>query len=64
MSFGATMETRGESKDRVAPRASAEPPRRIASSALLGDGREIVIVHHSEEYRLRITKNGKLILTK
>ena len=26
--------------------------------------RELVIVHHGQEYRLRITKAGKLILTK
>jgi hemin uptake protein HemP len=31
---------------------------------LLGGGREIIIVHGSERYRLRVTANDKLILTK
>jgi hemin uptake protein HemP len=31
---------------------------------LLGRGREVIIVHGSERYRLRITANDKLILTK
>jgi hemin uptake protein HemP len=33
-------------------------------SELLGKAREAVLVHGGEEYRLRITSNGKLILTK
>jgi hemin uptake protein HemP len=31
---------------------------------LVGDGREASIVHEGERYRLRITSNNKLILTK
>ena len=38
--------------------------RVIASRALFADQHEIVIVHGADEYRLRITKAGKLILTK
>jgi hemin uptake protein HemP len=38
-------------------------PNRIASEALLGPHREVVIVHNGREYRLRLTQNGKLILT-
>jgi hemin uptake protein HemP len=51
------------------PRPPAAPPksprvvRRIASHDLLGDQGELVIVHQGREYRLRITQNGKLILT-
>lgn len=37
---------------------------RIASSDLLAGCREIVILHNGEDYTLRITSNGKLILTK
>jgi hemin uptake protein HemP len=37
---------------------------RIESQRLFQGNSEIVIVHHDEEYNLRITKNGKLILTK
>jgi hemin uptake protein HemP len=38
-------------------------PARIASGALLGERKEVVIVHNGREYRLRQTQNGKLILT-
>jgi hemin uptake protein HemP len=38
-------------------------PRQISSGALLGSSRELVIVHNGRAYRLRLTKNGKLILT-
>jgi len=37
---------------------------RIASSELFHGRRAIVIVHRGEEYRLHITKAGKLLLTK
>jgi hemin uptake protein HemP len=49
-------------KLRVAePRRAA--PQKVASEALLGASREIVIVHNGREYRLRLTQNDKLILT-
>jgi len=38
-------------------------PERISSEALLGRRRELVIVHNGREYHLRLTQNGKLILT-
>lgn len=38
--------------------------RRVTSHKLLGGGQEIVIEHAGQEYRLRQTKQGKLILTK
>ncbi|MGJ0484020.1 MAG: hemin uptake protein HemP [Methylomicrobium sp.] len=37
---------------------------KLSSSVLFGSRNEIVIVHNDEEYRLRITRAGKLILTK
>ena len=37
---------------------------RIESNHLFQGNSEIVIVHQEEEYNLRITRNGKLILTK
>jgi len=36
---------------------------RIQSVDLFQGEREIVIVHQEKEYNLRITRNGKLILT-
>lgn len=37
---------------------------RLESHALFAGAREAIIVHHGEEYRLRITRREKLILTK
>lgn len=44
--------------------AGPRPPARARSSALLGPRGELIIEHAGEEYRLRRTRNGKLILTK
>ena len=38
-------------------------PNRVTSESLLGQKKELVIMHMGREYRLRITQNGKLILT-
>jgi hemin uptake protein HemP len=38
--------------------------RRLKVSELLAGDREVVLEHNGQEYRLRITANGKLILTK
>ncbi len=40
------------------------PPRRVESATLFQRGRQVIIVHRGQEYRLRITKSDKLILTK
>jgi hemin uptake protein HemP len=40
-----------------------EPPARVSSETLLGPRGELLIVHNGREYRLRLTQNGKLILT-
>jgi hemin uptake protein HemP len=37
---------------------------RIDASMLLASGREVILVHKDTEYRLRLTSNDKLILTK
>jgi hemin uptake protein HemP len=37
---------------------------KIESTRLLGQSTELTIVHNQEEYKLRLTKNDKLILTK
>jgi hemin uptake protein HemP len=50
------------------PPRPAEPNRphrpAVKSEELFGGAQEIVIVHGGEQYRLRVTKSGKLILTK
>ena len=38
--------------------------RRVPLSRILGNDREIVIEFNGADYRLRITRNQKLILTK
>jgi hemin uptake protein HemP len=40
------------------------PTPRIDASSLLAAGKEVILVHNEQEYRLRITSNDKLILTK
>ena len=36
----------------------------VSSEALLGQGKQMFITHGGQTYQLRITKLGKLILTK
>lgn len=38
--------------------------RRLTTEALLAGAREVILEHRGEHYRLRVTANGKLILTK
>jgi hemin uptake protein HemP len=49
--------------DDAPPPASSEP-RRLTSEELIGPHREMLIRHGGFDYRLRITRQGKLILTK
>jgi hemin uptake protein HemP len=56
------------------PNSSVSEPRKdadggdavpaVSSRDLLGAGRELVIVHGRDRYRLLLTKSNKLILTK
>ena len=43
---------------------TVRPSPRIAIETLLAGGREAILLHGQTEYRLRLTSNGKLILTK
>jgi len=45
-------------------RTGPTPVRRVDSTTLLGPQREVLIVHQQQVYRLRVTAQGKLILTK
>lgn len=49
---------------RVQPSPGADQLRVMTSEALFAERREVRILHRGEEYRLRLTKTGKLILTK
>jgi hemin uptake protein HemP len=52
----------GPSRSPAASPVSGEP-RRIRSEDILQGAREIVIEHDGRQYQLRVTQNGKLILT-
>lgn len=64
-----------ESADRLSPVAPPRPAApvpcgapgpapRVSSRSLLGGARELLIEHQQQVYRLRLTAQGKLILTK
>jgi hemin uptake protein HemP len=59
----ATPETYGASSSFAAPRNPRPAMRRVSSGELFGAATELVIIHGQREYRLRVTSNGKLILT-
>ena len=66
MAGGSTLTTRrddGEEARRPSP-CPAEQTRRVKVSELLAGEREAILEHDGQEYRLRITASGKLILTK
>lgn len=46
------------------PAGHDPPPAERDLREIMAGAREIVLVHNGERYRLRITANGKLILTK
>jgi hemin uptake protein HemP len=43
---------------------AVSPQAVLSSQALFAGQREVLILHHGEAYRLRITRQDKLILTK
>lgn len=52
-------------EDRKAPgRNRTDNKNRVSSAQLLGNLGRIIIEHNGEEYVLRLTRSGKLILTK
>ncbi|HWU81972.1 MAG TPA: hemin uptake protein HemP [Methylophilaceae bacterium] len=63
MALPVTPELAGQSLPDKASCATAGLSR-WSSHALLAGKREAVIEHHGVEYRLRLTGQGKLILTK
>jgi hemin uptake protein HemP len=48
----------------VLEQATAREPRRVSTEELMGSAREVLIRHAGYDYRLHITRQGKLILTK
>ena len=54
----------GETPDLRARDMSPTPPREIPSDQIFAGTHEVLIRHAGELYRLRLTRNGKLILHK
>jgi hemin uptake protein HemP len=61
-----------DNRSKTAPQSSSARPQHsvvltdncVDSAALFANTREIIITHGSETYRLRVTAQNKLILTK
>lgn len=65
MDFVASAANSREETDQARPPSlEAVGPARWSSRLLLGDGRLAVIVHEGAEYRLQLTRQNKLLLTK
>ncbi|MBI3462356.1 MAG: hemin uptake protein HemP [Planctomycetes bacterium] len=60
MTSADSVDPQNEDKARPEPRAA----RQLESQELLRGEREVLILHSGEVYRLRLTRNGKLILQK
>jgi hemin uptake protein HemP len=54
----------GDTGGTTKPALQGRTIRRTTTEDLLQGGNELIIAHRGEEYRLRITSNGKLILNK
>ena len=46
------------------PARATPPPRTVDSQTLFGTASQVLIAHQGETYKLQITRQGKLILTK
>jgi len=56
-------ESRPAGRTGVVNRLAARPAR-IPSKIVLGGDTEVVIVHGTDEYLLRVTSDGKLVLSR
>jgi hemin uptake protein HemP len=53
-----------DEKDKTPSNEEPKRPPEINVHELLGNAKEVTLLHGGERYRLRITANDKLILTK
>jgi len=59
--------TKNHQEDRrtvVEPDGDRQSPTRVDVTRLMRGRHEVVLLHRGEGYRLRVTRQGKLILTK
>ena len=60
-----TMQAAGDPQHHTkTAEVARQQPVRLSVSELMSGGRETILEHAGQDYRLRITANGKLILTK
>lgn len=66
MIFSPSSAPDGERRDKAASDTAGTPATvpTVEVASIIGQGREAVILHNGERYRLRVTANDKLILTK
>jgi hemin uptake protein HemP len=64
MTFPTRKSAQQPSRAEGDPRRTDHETAEITSETLLGNRREIFIRHGAEQYRLRLTRMNKLILTK
>lgn len=57
-------QTSGPRREPPASPVACPQRKRITTADLMQGARAIIVLHQGEEYLLRITKTGKLILTK
>jgi hemin uptake protein HemP len=53
-----------EAETKIVVPSRTATPKTVKIQDLMGSARELIILHAENQYRLRITSNGKLILTK
>jgi hemin uptake protein HemP len=51
-------------KKRISPKLPQKPVRRMLLHSLLQNDQLLILEHQGQDYTLRVTRNGKLILTK
>ena len=65
MMSSSTLRPSGDGREHsVPPLGEPDAIPTVEVGAIIGSGREAVILHNGERYRLRVTANDKLILTK
>ncbi len=58
------IESEVQRRGNTPARSGTQNPRTLRSADLLGNTQEMIIEHGGDQYRLRCTSKGKLILTK
>ncbi len=63
LSAGGSASEGASSAATATEKAGLTPVRRVSAGELFGGARELLIMHNGREYHLRVTQQGKLLLT-